>query len=258
MNKELLTFNNIEFGEVKITEINGEIHFSGRDVGRALGYKNAHNALVQHCKHVVKYLAPHPQSEHKVIEMSFIPEGDLYRLVACSQMPTAKKFELWIFDEVLPAMRKTGGYVANEDLFINTYIPHADDNTKLLFRTTLQTIRKQNDLIAEYKPKALYADKMLKVENNILVRDFAKLMSDNGFKIGEKQLYSWLRKEKFLMLNNQPYQKYVSNGIFVTRGAVLKMNQLDIQKQTTLITPKGQAYLFKKIQADSKETHGKD
>lgn len=101
--------------------------FRGSDVAKALGYSNAPDALKRHCRYIVKRDTPHPQSPEKKIEMGFVTEGDVYRLIVNSKLPTAEKFEIWVFDDVLPTIRKTGGYVANEDLFIDVYLKNADE-----------------------------------------------------------------------------------------------------------------------------------
>lgn len=85
------------------------------------------------------------------MEVNVIPEGDLYRLITGSELPSAKEFESWVYDEVLPIIRKTGGYVNNDEMFIQTYLPFADENTKLLFKITLETVRKQNQTIEKQK-----------------------------------------------------------------------------------------------------------
>lgn len=111
---ELQTFNSPEFGNVR-TIIEGDvILFCAKDVAIALGYKDVINAIKLHCRWVVKRHLPHPQSQNKTIEMTFIPEGDLYRLVANSKLPSAVRFQSWVFDEVLPTIRKTGTYSLTE------------------------------------------------------------------------------------------------------------------------------------------------
>lgn len=112
---ELKTFNNHDFGEVRTLEENGTVLFSGTDVAKALGYSNPRDALARHCRCVVKRDVPHPQTENKEIEMTFIPEGDVYRLIARSKLPGAEQFERWVFDEVLPSIRKNGGYIAGQE-----------------------------------------------------------------------------------------------------------------------------------------------
>ena len=106
MNK-IQVFNNEEFGEIRTVEIDGKPYFVANDVAKALGYKRTADAVTAHCKGSVKhrYLTEGGEQEVKII-----PEGDVYRLIIRSQLPTAEKFEKWVFDEVLPSIRKTGGY----------------------------------------------------------------------------------------------------------------------------------------------------
>ncbi len=107
---ELQTFNNDQFGVLRTAEIEGKIYYCGTDVAKALGYNKPQDAVSRHCRYSVKHGVPHPQNPTKEIEMSFIPEGDVYRLTARSKLPQAEKFESWVFDEVLPQINHTGGY----------------------------------------------------------------------------------------------------------------------------------------------------
>ena len=110
MNQQMKVFNHEQFGNVRIIEEDGRMLFCGSDVARALGYANPRKALSDHCRCVTKRYAPHPQAPDKRIEMSFVPEGDVYRLITHSKLPSAERFERWVFDEVLPSIRRTGGY----------------------------------------------------------------------------------------------------------------------------------------------------
>lgn len=110
MNQQMKVFNHEQFGNVRIIEEDGRMLFCGIDVTKALGYANPRKALSDHCRCVTKRYAPHPQAPDKKIEMSFIPEGDVYRLITHSKLPSAERFERWVFDEVLPSIRRTGGY----------------------------------------------------------------------------------------------------------------------------------------------------
>ena len=103
-------FKNPEFGSIRVIEENGKYLFCGTDVAAALGYSNSRDAIIRHCRYVVKRDAPHPQSPDRKISMTFIPEGDLYRLIVHSKLPSAEQFEQWVFDEVLPTIRKHGAY----------------------------------------------------------------------------------------------------------------------------------------------------
>ena len=103
MNNMIKIFKNEEFGSLRILkDDNGRIMFCGKDVASALGYSNTKDAIKRHCRWGVKHDLPHPQSPSKTIKMIFIPEGDVYRLVAHSKLPRAAEFESWIFDKILP------------------------------------------------------------------------------------------------------------------------------------------------------------
>lgn len=104
---ELQIFNSEEFGEVRTIEIDGKPYFVGTDVAKALGYSNPRKAILDHCKGVTKRDTP---TSSGVQSMSYINEGDLYRLIMKSKLPSAEKFEAWVMDEVLPTIRKTGSY----------------------------------------------------------------------------------------------------------------------------------------------------
>lgn len=107
----LQLFENPEFGKIRTyAEPDGKVLFCGSDVAKALGYAKPHDAISTHCRYTVKRSIPHPQSQNKTMDVLFIPEGDIYRLAAKSELPGADKFESWIFDEVLPAIRTSGKY----------------------------------------------------------------------------------------------------------------------------------------------------
>ena len=107
---EMQVFQNSEFGELGVLEVNGKPYFPATACAKILGYAKPHNAIAQHCRYSLKQGVPHPQNPGKVIEMNFIPEGDLYRLITHSKLPAAERFEKWVFDKVLPSIRQTGGY----------------------------------------------------------------------------------------------------------------------------------------------------
>ena len=106
MENKLEIFKNQEFGSVRILQEGEKYLFCAKDVTAALGYKDSVNAIKRHCKGVAKR---HLLTEGGPQELSFIPEGDVYRLITHSKLPSAEKFEHWVFDEVLPCIRKHGG-----------------------------------------------------------------------------------------------------------------------------------------------------
>ena len=114
---ELQIFESPDFGAVRTTEIDGKPYFCGADVAKALGYAKPRNAIERHCKGALKRggvsqtTNQYGVTTNQTVEMSFIPEGDVYRLIVGSKLPTAEKFERWVFDEVLPSIRRDGGYI---------------------------------------------------------------------------------------------------------------------------------------------------
>lgn len=115
MNKEIQIFNNKQFGNISMVEIDDKPYFVAPDIAKALGYKDTINAIKQHCRWVVKHKIPHPQTKTKTLGVNVIPEGDMYRLITNSELPSSENFESWVFDEVLPQIRKTGSYINNQN-----------------------------------------------------------------------------------------------------------------------------------------------
>jgi len=229
---ELKIFENSKFGQVRIIEKDGKPYFVGSDVAKALGYAIPHKAVQTHCKGVLKWNIPTNGGNQ---EMLIIPEGDVYRLIVRSQLPDAEKFERWVFDEVLPAIRQTGGYVSNDDLFIQTYLPYADEGTKEMFKQTLVIIRKQNEQIEQMKPKAEYFDEL--VDRNLLTsfRDTAKEL-----KIPQNKFIDFLLSRKYIYRDQKgklmPYAQYVNDLFEVKEYASKRNSHSGLQ---TLITPRG-------------------
>ena len=150
---EVTVFKNLvhpEFGELRTVEIDGEPWFVGKDVAASLGYSDAFGALKKHVDTEDK-LVCQIDSAGQRRGATIINESGLYSLILSSKLPSAKEFKHWVTSEVLPSIRKTGGYVnpSQSDLFLDTYLPFADQNTRLLFKTTLDTIQQQNNTIQQ-------------------------------------------------------------------------------------------------------------
>ena len=111
MVNEIKVFQNSEFGELEVLNEEGKMYFPATACARKLGYEKPQNAISQHCRYSLKRGVPHPQNPSKTITMNFIPEGDLYRLIVHSRLPEAERFERWVFDEVLPEIRRQGAYI---------------------------------------------------------------------------------------------------------------------------------------------------
>jgi len=245
MENMIKTFVNEEFGSLRTLEENGKILFCGKDVATALGYSNTKDAIKRHCRWGVKHALPHPQSPNKTIEMFFIPEGDVYRLIAHSRLPAAERFEEWIFDEILPTIRRTGGYVGNEDMFVESYLPFADDAVKNLFRLNLMTIRQLNEKIRRDEPLVQFANQVADTENVIDIGKMAKLANEENIRIGRNTLFRWLKGRKILMSNNIPYQQFIDRGYFVVKESVYEQYGMQKTYQQTYVTGKGQQYIIR-------------
>ena len=240
MENMIQVFENKEFGKVRTVEENGKVMFVASDVAKALGYSRPADAITAHCKGSVKHRLP---TNGGMQDLKIIPEGDVYRLVTHSKLPAAEKFESWVFDEVLPAIRKTGTYSIPKDY------PSA-------LRALADQCECNQKLVAEnqaMKPKALFADAVKSSKTSILVGELAKLIKQNGVEIGEKRLFTWLRDNGYLMSRkcsdwNMPTQKSMELGLFEIneRNAFNPDGSVRITK-TPRVTGKGQTYFINKF-----------
>lgn len=168
---DLQIFKNKDFEELRTIMINGEPYFVAKDLILNLGYQKGYSdVLKQQCDKDDYFICDktHPltgvEFDYKELGQRggyFVNESAMYSLILGSELESAKNFKHWITSEVLPAIRKTGGYVGNEDMFINTYLPFADEQTKLLFRTTLQTVKAQNDIIQKQQEELDYKEDVI-------------------------------------------------------------------------------------------------
>ena len=243
---EMMIFNNPEFGSVRTVCIDGEPWLVGKDVAEILGYSNPRKALIDHVdaddKGVTKC-----DTLGGAQNLTVINESGFYSLVLSSKMPNAKKFKHWVTAEVLPTIRKTGGYVANEDMFVETYLPFADEPIKQLFRIQCRVINQLNERIRKDEPKVKFADHVSDSTNLIDVNKMAKLCADHGIRIGRNRLFAWLRSRRILMGGNIPYQEYIENGYFRVKESVYESNGQTRTYQQTFVTGKGQQYILSRL-----------
>lgn len=252
--KNLKVFSNPEFGKIRTVTINNEPWFIGKDIAEILGYKNISRDINRHVDKddILNYQDGSLKTNRGV---TVINESGLYSLILSSKLPTAKKFKHWVTSEVLPTIRKTGGYVSNDDAFISTYLPFADDQTKMLFKSTLQTVRQLNDKIEADRPKVLFADAVTASKTDILIGELAKIIRQNGYEIGEKRLFKWLREHGYLISRrgtdyNAPTQRSVDMGLFrVKETAITHSDGHTTISKTTKVTGKGQSYFINKFLA---------
>ena len=223
---ELQVFENNQFGQMRTITENGNTLFCGSDVAKALGYTNAPDALTRHCRGIVKRDTPTSSGAQT---MSFITEGDVYRLITHSKLPTAEKFERWVFDEVLPTVRQTGAYMTPET--IEKVLMNPD--TIISLATQLKELQTK---VEQDKPKVQYFDTL--VDRNLLTnfRDTAKELH-----VAPKAFINFLLEKGYIYRDNKsrlrPYQAHAEKGLFEVKEFASEFNNKPgIQ---TLVTPKG-------------------
>lgn len=244
---ELQIFNSPEFGDIRTVEIDGKPYFVANDVAKSLGYKRPADAVTAHCKGSVKhrYLTEGGEQEVKVI-----PEGDVYRLISRSKLPSAEKFERWVFDEVLPSIRKHGAYMTEQviekaltspDFLIQlaTQLKEEQEKRKL----AESEVKMKNQIISELKPKADYYDEILKNPGLVTITQIAKDYGMSGKKMNDilhslgiqyKQSGQWLL-----------YDRYSKNGY--THSETVDITRSDGRpdvKMNTKWTQKGRIFLY--------------
>lgn len=238
---ELQIFNNPEFGEIRTITEEDRTLFCGKDVAAALGYNEPHKAIARHCKGGLKRPIPTKGGQQ---EMIFIPEGDIYRLAARSELPGAEKFESWIFDEVLPSIRQHGGYLAGQE----TLSPEELMAKALMVaqqtiadrEARINTLRAENSALIVDKqimqPKAEYFDDL--VDRNLLT-NFTEAAKQIGIK--RKSLIAFMIDHGYLYHDKKgnllPYANKKTEGLFdVKQCSNQKTGWAGCQ---TLMTPKG-------------------
>ena len=243
---EVMTFVNEEFGSVRSTVINGEPWFVGKDIAKILGYRDTSDALKKHVDSEDK-LSRHFADSGQNRLMYVINESGFYSLVLASKLPSAKRIKHWVTTDVLPTIRKTGGYVNDADKFVNTYLPFADEPTKNLFKIQFEYINQLNDRIRRDEPKVKFADHVSDTVNLIDMNDMAKLCADHGIRIGRTRLFRWLRSKGILMEGNIPYQEYIERGYFKVKESVFDLYGESKTYQQTMVTGRGQEYILARL-----------
>jgi anti-repressor protein len=236
-------FDSPEFGTLRTVEEDGKVLFCGKDVAVALGYKDATNAIKKHCKGVPIH---HPlKTAGGTQQARFITQGDVYRLITHSKLPSAQRFESWVFDEVLPSIARDGGYM----------VARADETPEQLMARALkiadETLKRQQAQIEELKPKALFADAVAASDGTCLVGEFAKMLRQNGVDIGQNRLFAWLRDHGYLGKSgsnrNVPTQRAMDMGLFrIKETAVTHSDGHVTINRTPKLTGRGQRHLLDK------------
>ena len=227
-------FKNPEFGSVRIIDENGKYLFCGTDVARALGYARPNEAVSKHCRGTLKRRTP---TAGGIQEMLFIPEGDVYRLIVHSKLPSAERFERWVFDEVLPSIRQHGAYLTREKLWEVATSPEA----LLKLCSDLLAEREKNAALradnARLQSKAVYYDLFIDLHHSTNLRTTAKELD-----VPERRFVRFLLERRFVYRTPSgcvlPYAKSANDGLFCVRDYYRNGHT----GTYTLVTPKGKLH----------------
>ncbi len=239
---EIVSFDSPEFGRVRTIDEDGKALFCAKDIAVALGYTNPNKALKDHCKGVTKRYPL--ETAGGTQKARFITEPDVYRLITHSKLPNAQRFEAWVFEEVLPSIRRTGGYVAAKP---------DESPEEIMARAVLvaqETIERQKQQLDEMKPKAVFADAVATSKTSILIGDLAKILKQNGVEMGQRRLFEWMRQRGYLMKangssHNMPTQRSMERGWFEIKETSITHSDGHITVQRTpKVTGKGQQYFI--------------
>ena len=260
----LKVFENDEFGQLSVIIKNNKEYIEAIEVATILGYSNPRDAVNRHCDEdgvvfsdvgVVTGIRKDNSEIIQVVTKKFIDEGNLYRLIVKSKLPSAKKFEKWVMEEVLPSIRKHGAYMSEE--VINKTLEDPDFIIEIA--TKLKYERQQRKLLEEKakhleatitidKPYTNFGKSIATSSDAITIGQFAKVLNNNNINIGRNRLFTILRDNGYLIKvgkdKNMPKQVYVKQGLFKVAESVVKTVKGELLTATTLITGKGQMYFL--------------
>lgn len=254
---DVTIFRKDEFGAVRAVTLEGEPWFVAADVCRALGLGNSSDVIKRLDEDERTLVSIEGASNG--LPVNAVNEPGLYALILGSRKPEAKAFKRWITHEVIPEIRKTGGYIAGQEMM---------DDDQLLANALMVAQRKiaernkqleaVNEKIKADAPKVLFAETVQKAEGDILVRQLARLMNQRGYDVGERRLYEILRRDGWVIKanakdQNAPTQKSVDMGLMRSIERTVSSAEKTFISSTTVITPKGQIYFLNKYAPEKPE-----
>lgn len=255
---DMKIFENSEFGAVRVVDVNGEPWFVARDVASALGYVDTTQAIRMHCEKAKDFRGV--EMTATATPMKIIPEEDVYALIFGSHLESAKQFRRWICDEVLPAIRKHGGYLTParlEEALLNP-------DTLIRLATNLKAEREKRQALeaqaAADRPKVVFAESIEVAKTSILVGEMAKLIKQaTGYEMGQNRFFDWLRAHGYLhksgSARNMPTQRCIDAGwMEIKEGTRIGSGGECHITRTPKVTGRGQIYfvnLFRKRAAET-------
>mgnify|MGYP005748278515 CR=1 FL=1 len=249
MENNIQVFNNEEFGEVRTVMVSGEPWFVAVDVCKALELSNPTVAVSRLDEDERSKFNLGRQGEGTIIN-----EAGLYSLILGSRKPEAKAFKRWITHDVIPAIRKTGGYIQGEEsMSDDDLIARALVMAQKKIELREQQLKEKDAQLELQKPKVDFADHVTDSDNAIDMGTFAKYAQKQGITMGRNTLFKWLRDQGVLMDNNVPYQRYLNAGWFKVIELTYNTGSGQYTNPKTLVTGKGQVALINYIRKNYKE-----
>lgn len=264
MKNEIQIFNNPQFGHIRTAGTPADPLFCLSDICKALELQT--NKVKSRLNERGVTSIPTPTRNQfgaeVVQEMIYVNEQNLYRVIMRSDKPQAEPFQDWVCGDVLPSIRKHGMYAT--DATIENMLN--DPETAILMLQAYQKERRERmaaqqeverleDQEMENKPKVVFADAVSGSNSACLIGELAKMIAQNGYPIGEKRLFQWLRDNHYLCAYgerfNQPYQQYIEQGLFTMKQNVFSVNGEMRTRNTTKVTGKGQVYFINKFLGDN-------
>lgn len=250
---DLQIFSNEEFGSIRTVTIDNELWFVGKDVAAILGYAKPENAVASHIdtEDKTSTLIQGNGTNYKS-KAIIINESGLYSLILSSKMPNTKRFKHWVTSEILPSIRKHGAYMTEQTLEQALTSP----DFLIQLATKLKDEQEKNKALTEannrMRPKEIFADAVMTSEHSILIGELAKLIAQNGYAIGQKRLFAWMREHGYLLKQggsyNLPAQRYVEAGLFEIKESSISNPDGSVRlTRTTKVTGKGQVYFINKF-----------
>ena len=249
----LQIFDSPDFGQIRTIQQNGEPWFVGKDVADILGYQNGSRDVNRHVDEDDRQNYQNGTFESNR-GLTIINESGLYSLILSSKMPKAKEFKRWVTSEVIPAIRKTGGYIAGSENMTDAEIMA---KAVLVAQSTIrqrdQRIKELESDVAAAKPKVLFADAVSASDSTILIGYLAKILKQNGYNTGQKRLFQWLRDNGYLIKRqgadyNSPTQRSMELGLFrVKETPIIHADGHVTVNKTVKVTPKAQIYFANKF-----------
>lgn len=240
-------FKNEQFGEVRVVEQNGEPWFVGKDVAEILGYSDTNKAVAMHVDNEDKKLNDKSSLSFGQRGAHLINESGLYSLILSSKLPQAKQFKRWVTSEVLPSIRKHGGYINGQESMTDEELL-----SKALIMAQSKIEEKTRE-IERMRPKEIFADAVTASHNSILVGEMAKILRQNGVEIGQNRLFVWLRDNGYLIKKkgtdwNMPSQMAMELELFEIKETVITHSDGHTSvNKTVKVTGKGQQYFINKF-----------